>query len=51
MDFDCESDNTDDIYEVERILEAKKKVSWSCLCRELFGILYNAIKYLSVMHT
>lgn len=25
MDFDCESDNTDDIYEVERILEAKKK--------------------------
>lgn len=27
MDFDCESDNTDDIYEVERILEAKKKVS------------------------
>lgn len=27
MDFDSESDSTDDIYEVERILDAKRKVS------------------------
>ena len=27
MDLDCESDSTDDIYEVERILDAKRKVS------------------------
>lgn len=50
MDFDCEFDNIDDIYEVERIFEVKKKVSWSCLCCELFGILYNVIKYLLVMY-
>ena len=27
MDFGSESDSTDDIYEVERILDAKRKVS------------------------
>ena len=27
MDIDCDSDSTDDIYEVEKILDAKKKVS------------------------